>query len=378
MTRVLMAEATDFRGPMRVGSHALAGQFVASGASVMWLGTPLYPHTLLRSRSANTAHRIEAWRRGGLTTDGVTEYYPLTLIPVMNRPLLRSQAVAMQTLNATCPPVSAVIERHGFAHPDLLWLSASRFSYPLMRMVGARKRAYRMSDDWSAFPEVPRSLIDLEARILDEVDAVFVTGRVLEARVRARRPDVIYLPNGVDDAFFDVPQREDASVAELPRPRVVFAGTLGDWIDYDAIIATAKRLPGASILLAGAGKPERGRSLPSNVHLLGAIAYERLPALINACEAGIVPFLRTPRTEAASSNKIFQYLACGLPVVASRTTEIEQTGAPIAICDSAEEFAQAVAAALNDPATGKDIRIAFARQNTWAKRAAVVRSVLAL
>ena len=361
---------------MRVGSHALAGQFVASGASVMWLGTPLYPHTLLRSRGATTAHRIDVWKRGGITEGGVTEYYPLTMMPVMNRPLLRSQAVAAQTLNATCPPVSAVIARHGFAHPDLLWLSASRFSYPLLRMVGARKRAYRMSDDWSAFPEVPRSLIDLEARILDEVDAVFVTGRVLEARLRTRRPDVVYLPNGVDDAFFDVPQHEDARAAQFRRPRLVFAGTLGDWIDYDAIIATAKRLPGASILLAGAGKVQRG--LPTNVHLLGAIPYERLPALIRSCDAGMVPFLRTPRTEAASSNKIFQYLACGLPVVASRTTEIEQTGAPVAICDSAEEFAQAIASALDDPATGKETRIAFARQNTWAKRAAVVRSVLGI
>ncbi len=375
MTRVLMAEATDFRGPMRVGSHALAGQFVASGASVMWVGTPFYPHTLLRARDPNTARRIEVWERGGLASAGVTEYYPLTLLPVMNRPLLRSRAVAERTLQATCPPVAAVIARQGFANPDVLWLSASRFSYPLMRMVKARKRAYRMSDDWSAFPEVPRSLIDLEARILDEVDAVFVTGRVLEARVRARRPDVIYLPNAVDDLFFDVPQRNSELVARFPRPRVVFAGTLGDWIDYEAIAATARRLPGASILLAGAGVSARDRALPVNVHVLGAIAYESLPALLNSCDAGIVPFLRTPRTEAASSNKIFQYLACGLPVVASRTTEIEQAGAPIAICDSAEEFAHAVSAAL-DNTEDKATRMAFARENTWKKRAALVRSVL--
>jgi glycosyltransferase involved in cell wall biosynthesis len=187
---------------------------------------------------------------------------------------------------------------------------------------------------------------------------------------------VVYLPNGVDDAFFDVLEREDARVAVFSRPRLVFAGTLGDWIDYAAITATARRLPGASILLAGAGNVPRG--LPANVHALGAIPYERLPALISSCDAGLVPFLRTPRTEAASSNKIFQYLACGLPVIASRTTEIEQTGAPVAICDSAEEFAQAVALALGDPATEKETRIAFARRNTWAKRAAVVRSVLGI
>lgn len=376
MTRILMAEATDFRGPMQVGSHALARQFVAGGAAVMWMGTPIYPHTLLKSRDPGTRRRIEVWRQGGVTRDSVTEYYPLTLLPVLNRPCLRSRRAAEHTLQATVPSAAGVIRRHGFIDPDVLWLSASRFSYPLMSIVRARKTAYRMSDDWSAFPEVPRSLIELEERIIDTADAVFVTGRVLEERVRARRPDVIYLPNGVDDAFFDAPAIDDAMVASFARPRVVFAGTLGDWVDFDAIAAAARRSPQASFLLVGTGRAASGRSFPSNVHVPGPVAYERLAGVIRACDVGIVPFLRTPRTEAASSNKLFQYLACGIPVVATRTAEIAQTGAPAAICNTAEEFAEAVACALRAGNEGRADRVEFARRHTWAQRAGVVRRAL--
>jgi glycosyltransferase involved in cell wall biosynthesis len=376
MTRVLMAEATDFRTEMQVGSHALARQFLSFGAHVMWIGTPLYPHTFMRARDATTTRRVEVWRRGGVTRDGLTEYYPFTALPALNRPLLNTKFAAQQTLRATCPPLSHVIKRHGFLDPDVLWLSASRFSYPLLSVVRARRSAYRMSDDWAAFPEVPRALIELEARIIKRVDAVFVTGRVLEARVRQERPDVVYLPNGVDEVFFASPRAEDEALARFPHPRVVFAGTLGDWIDYDAVRETAQRNQNASVLLVGAGASARGKHLPANVRVMGAVPYDRLPAVLHACDVGIVPFLRTPRTEAASSNKVFQYLACGLPVVASRTSEFDQANAPVSLCDDAASFAEAVGNAIAQGTSGREGRIAFARLHTWSRRAEAVRRAL--
>jgi len=295
---------------------------------------------------------------------------------VVNHPMLRSRAVATATLRATVPPFGPVIGRHGFDQPDLLWLSASRFSFPLMSMVRAGATAYRMSDDWASFPDVPRSLIDLEAEIIDRVDAVFVTARILEERVRLRRPDVVYLPNGVDDVFFDAPPGDDDLTARHARPRVVFAGTLGEWIDFEAVALTARRLPHATVLLVGPGRVPRDTLLPANVHLTGPVPYERLPAMIHACDAGIVPFRRTPRTEAASSNKVFQYLAAGLPVIASRTHELERSGSPAVLCDSPGEFADAVAAAVASPGTGRQTRVDFAREHTWARRFDVIRRTL--
>jgi glycosyltransferase involved in cell wall biosynthesis len=378
MTRVLMAEATDYRSTARVGSHAIARAFLAEGAEVCWIGTPLYPTTLARPQpDPQTRRRVGIWKRGGeITDERLTEYYPFTLLPVVNRPFFRSRFAAVNTLRATIPPVGRSIRRHGFAAPDLLWLSASRFSYPMMSLVAARRRAYRMSDDWASFPEVPHALIDLEARIIDSVDAVFVTAHVLAERVRARRPDVVYLPNGVDAAFFSGPATEDELVRTLPRPRIVFAGTLGSWVDFNAIAATARRLPRASVVLVGPGAPAGADRLPANVHRTGAVEYERLPAILHGCDAGIIPFRRVPRTEAASSNKLFQYLAAGLPVVASRTREFEHTGAPATLCDTADAFADAVADALEHPDVGRPERIAFARAHTWAARFEVVKRTL--
>ena len=380
MTRGLMAEATDYRSTARVGSHAIARAFVAGGADVCWVGTPLYPTTLVRSQpDAQTRRRVAIWKHGGeITDERVTEYYPLTLLPVVNRPFFRSRFAAVNTLRATIPPVGRVMRRHGFSTPDLLWLSASRFSFPMMSLVTARRRAYRMSDDWASFPEVPRALIDLEARIIDSVDAVFVTAHVLAERVRARRPDVVYLPNGVDEAFFSAPAADDEIVRRLPRPRIVFAGTLGSWVDFDAVAATARRLPNASVVLVGPGEPAGGDRLPANVHRTGPVEYERLPAILHACDVGIIPFRRVPRTEAASSNKLFQYLAAGIPVVASRTHEFERTEAPATLCDSPGAFADAVASALEHPDAGRSARVAFARQHTWATRFELVQRTLGL
>jgi glycosyltransferase involved in cell wall biosynthesis len=376
MTRILMAEATDYRGPTRVGSHALARQFVQSGAEVMWVGTPLYPHTFLRSRGDTfTRRRIHVWRCGGVRRDRLTEYYPLTALPVASAPFLRSRFAATHTLGATIPPLARALGRHGFRHPDVLWLSASRFSWPMMKMVTARKRAYRMSDDWASFREVPPSLIELESAIIDSVDAVFVTARVLEERVRARRADVVYLPNGVDDDFFATPPAEDDAVRDLPRPRVIFAGTIGEWVDFEAVACTARRLPHASILLVGPLRTAPG-ALPRNVHVPGPVPYDRLPAVIHGCQVGIIPFRRTARTEAASSNKLFQYLAAGLPVVASRTYELDHARSPATLCDGPEAFAEAVANELERGDEGRPARIAFAREHTWSRRFEAVQRAL--
>jgi glycosyltransferase involved in cell wall biosynthesis len=188
----------------------------------------------------------------------------------------------------------------------------------------------------------------------------------------------VYLPNAVDEAFFTPPTGEDPLVRAMPRPRVVFAGTIGDWIDLDAVTETARRLPRASIVLVGPGHGARGASLPANVFTPGPVEYERLPAVIHACDAGIIPFRRTPRTEAASSNKLFQYLAAGLPVVASRTFEFERAGAPVALADSPAEFAAAVETALAHRDQDRSARVAFAREQTWDRRFATITLALGM
>lgn len=365
-----MAEATDFRGTTQVGSHALAREFARHGAEVCWVGVMMRHHN-----DPETRRRTEVWKQGGVVAEErITEYYARTFLPVVDRPFLRTRFLASRTLQATSPPIGGVLRRLGFDRPDVLWLSNSRFSHALPKLVRARVSACRISDDWEHFGTVPPALIALHDEMVDACDLVFVTSRRLARKIAARRPDAIYLPNAVADFFFDRPAAEPSMLARFPRPRVVFVGKLDAWVDFDAIARVAERNPEASVLVVGPGEPA-ARSYPKNVHFTGPFPYRELPWLLGFCDVGLVPFIKNELTHAVSPLKLFEYLACGLPTVATRLDEIEASKPPVTLCDSADEMAAAVTAQLFD-AGSRGMRIAYARENTWSKRFETVQQAL--
>ncbi len=372
-----MAEASDYRSPTQTGSHALAREFVRGGADVFWLGTPIYPQSITAAaHDPGTRRRVHVWRHDGVRTDdGVVEYYPLTFLPVVDRPFFRSRFTAENTLRATLPRVDTVVREHGFASADLVWLSNSRFSHPAWRMARARQSACRLSDDWAHFGRLPSSLLSLHDEMVDGVDAVFVTSRRLAHKLRARRPDAVYLPNGVSNIFFESPATEPSVLARFIRPRVVFVGALDAWVDFDIIARVGERIPRASVLVFGPGEPKR-RAYPANVHFLGAYPYRDLPSLLCHCDVGIVPFVKNELTHAVSPLKLFEYLAAGLATVATRLDEIEAGESPALLCDDGDSFARAVASLLDGDPDGRAARVAFAREHTWPQRFATVRAVL--
>jgi glycosyltransferase involved in cell wall biosynthesis len=372
-----MAEASEYQAPTQAGSHALAREFVRAGSDVFWLGTPLDLGSIARSPvDARAQRRIRVWRSNGeRAPDGVFEYYPLTLLPVADRPWLRTRYVATHTLDATFPPLDAVLRERRFASPDLVWISNSRFSHAAWTMSRARRSACRLTDDWAHLGKVPASLRSLHDDVIDGVDAVFVTSRRLAHTLRARRPDAVYLPNGVAEAFFDGGSAEPTVLARFPRPRVVFVGALDAWIDFDTIAAVAERIPRASVLIFGPGEPKR-RAYPANVHFMGAYPYRDLPTLLRHCDVGLVPFARSELTHAVSPLKLFEYLAAGLPTVATRLDEIEASESPSILCDDSISFARAVESVLDGDPAGRAARVAFARENAWPQRFATVRATL--
>jgi glycosyltransferase involved in cell wall biosynthesis len=373
MTRILMAEATDFQATAQVGSHALAREFAKSGAEVCWVGTPLL--MMRRPKDDQTRRRIQVWKSGGVRVEErITEYYPRTFLPVVDKPILRTRLAASHTLTATSPPLRGVLKRLGFSKPDVLWLSNSRFSHALPKLVRARVTACRISDDWEHFGTVPPALIALHDEMVDNCDLVFVTSRRLQQKLAARRPDAIYLPNAVADFFFAKPAAEPSMLAKYPRPRVVFVGKLDAWVDFDAIARVAERNPDASVLVVGPGTPA-ARSYPKNVHFTGPFPYRELPWLLGFCDVGMVPFIKNELTHAVSPLKLFEYLACGLATVATRLDEIEACKPPVTLCDTADEMAAAVTAQVFNKGS-HGMRIAYARENTWSKRFDTVQEAL--
>lgn len=377
---VLMAESTHLYGAIRVGSHAYARMFADDGHRVMWVGTPIYPHNLIGARDAAMRHRMRAWLRGGHQSDaGVIDYYPFTLLPAVDRPLFRSTFAARNTLRVTVPPAASVIRNHGFGEPDLLWLSQSRFSYPLWRAVAPRQTAYRISDDWAQFDNVPSSLLRLETELIDEVDVVFATSHRLVERVGQRRDGVVYLPNAVDGRFFEDEGPEPDFLALIPRPRVVFVGTLGPWVNADLIESAARSLPNVNFCIVGPTAHGWRISPPANVHLLGFRPFEQIPSLLRHCDVAIAPHRHNKLTESMNPVKVFQYLATGIPTVGVRLDELVRSGAPAVLAGDEEAFIDAVSGFADGTLSwDAEAAVSFAREHTWERRFEVVKESLRL
>jgi glycosyltransferase involved in cell wall biosynthesis len=129
------------------------------------------------------------------------------------------------------------------------------------------------------------------------------------------------LPNGVDTDRIRPGARPD-------RPFTVgFVGTLKPWhgtaVLVEAFAGLAASDPSARLRLVGHGpqaqalaRQAAGLGLGQRVELVGSLAPERVPAALQGFDVAVAPY-DDPEQDYFSPLKVFEYLAAGLPVVAS-------------------------------------------------------------
>ena len=133
----------------------------------------------------------------------------------------------------------------------------------------------------------------------------------------------------------------------------------------------AREIPDAQVVLIGAAisSMDRFDALP-NVHWLGAKPYEEIPAYGSGFDVGLMPYLRNEWIRHSNPIKSREYLALGLPVVATAVPQLEQFAAVMSIAVDEDDFVEAVRAALRGeaPANPQERRAAVAG-TSWDDRA---------
>ncbi|MES1256545.1 MAG: ElyC/SanA/YdcF family protein [Acidobacteriota bacterium] len=239
---------------------------------------------------------------------------------------------------------------------------------------------YYCIDDFASSSPAARRITRSEQRLFRDVDLVFVTSEKLRAKAAAFSDRVHLFPFGVSFHKFeqartaadDIP----ADLLALPRPIVGYVGGLHRWVDFELVAAAARRLPHVSFVLVGPLQAE-GSALRglANVHLLGARPHDDVPRYIKGFDVGIVPYLSSDYTDNVYPTKLNEYLAMGIPVVATDLPEIRKFnadhGALVAIVRDADEFVAALAGALvPQDADERRRRVDVARSNSWEARIA--------
>jgi glycosyltransferase involved in cell wall biosynthesis len=175
----------------------------------------------------------------------------------------------------------------------------------------------------------------VEFRLYKWSNQVFAATYYLKKLLISRGVDsesIVVIPNGVDISVFnpDVDSSEIRKKYRLGKSLIVlFSGHLEDWAGVDLIYDLAERLnqdvPNSTILLVGSGESTSRlfeRLVHANLgHMLthaGLHPYEEMPKFTALSDVSLCIFPDTPVAHAASPLKLFEYLASGRAVVATR------------------------------------------------------------
>ncbi len=321
------------------------------------------------------------------------------------------------------PLLAARVARAALAlRPDVVHVSKPKAVSGLAHAIIAGLRHLRGSaspavvvdtDDWEGdggwneyetYPWWQRAVVNAQEWWgIGAADAVTTASRTLEAQAWSRgQPGsrTWYLPNGLDDADYpgwwtpgvaDVPSASDRTAARrrlglADVPLVLLYTRFFEFAPPRALAtirAIRDRVPGANLLVVGAGKFGQERTLlelarasgdASAITIAGWQAPADLPALLCAADMAVAFADDNLANRAKCSVKLLQLMRLGLPVVADATGEQSSylgttgdsvTDAPPGILVPAGDvsaMADAAASLLRDPIRREAIGRAAARR----------------
>jgi glycosyltransferase involved in cell wall biosynthesis len=170
--------------------------------------------------------------------------------------------------------------------------------------------------------------------------------------------------------------------AQLPGPRIVFAGRVDGRLDVAKLVAVARRLPGGSIILIGPASPRMDPAdlaaldNEPNVHMLGARAREVLPPYLAHADCLLIPYRDSVWARHGSPLKLWDYLYSGTPIVGSGYTILSEYDSLLRFGNDDEQFVAHVEASVGDT-SGASERRAFALANSWDGRGHELESIFA-
>jgi len=367
--KILIAATNYWTSPYQVGSHHYARIFAKNGWEVLFISDPISPFHFMSKNKSDVLERYKIYRGIKKSSEkNIRIYVPMALFTINERPVFNSRFITNNWHRTTCPNVIKYVNKIGFGKVDLLWFD-SITQYFWINAIKYRKSVFRVSDKLDSFKKIGKNAKNLERELMNKVDYIIYTSRVLETYLKGYEHKMIHISNGVNiDHFLNSRQDIPEDLKVIPGPRAIYVGAIDEWFDIDLLSNVAKKCREISFIVIGNSRIDLSKLINlSNVFLLGKKDYKEIPAYMYNSNVGIIPFNKNhPIVQSINPIKLYEYMACGLPVVATRWKELEIIKSPAYLADNVNSFIEGLKTALQD--INKDKYLKFARTNSWDLR----------
>ena len=351
----------------------IMSRFAQDGHPIVYVDTLglRSPHLGDLSRIISRARNRMAAPSGGLrrTAQGVHVTSPLLL------PFLNSRLARRANLLRLVPTLQQQLAQVGAQDP-IIWVYLPTWTVlQCVDRIPHRLLVYESIDALSSNPAgVSRDYAASERTILRRADLVLATSEALLQDKAPHNSNAHWVPSGVGAEFFD--QVDPAAKIEgLSRPRIGFFGALDHRLDLETMTALARAHRAWSFVLIGPARRDiSGLAAEANVHCLGSMAHAELPRYLQALDVLYLPYIVDDFTRSIYPAKIFECLALGKPVVATRLPALEEFGGLVQLAADVDQFDAALRNAVaEDRPDLRARRVELARANSWEARYREIR-----
>ena len=182
------------------------------------------------------------------------------------------------------------------------------------------------------------------------------------------------MPNGVADGFAEVSSEVDLERGEITLG--YFGYLSGAWFDWELVRTVANENPAWRIYLIGYGGDQEHRSLPDNVTFLGKKPWKSLAAYAAHWDVGIIPFKSGLVSRGADPIKTYEYLALGLPIVATGVRPPVGAEDYFYFAEDAREFMEYIHSASRQELDGGTLA-SYVEGCAWSRRVDAIIDLIA-
>jgi len=239
-------------------------------------------------------------------------------------------------------------------------------------------------DNWSEHPSYTRLLsknkiLQNYKTISEKANVIFTVSNELLDFYKGfgRDKDVYWVPNGVAYDHYNNPDhiKQENQLSTVTKKVIGYLGTIQERIDLDLITKIAEKHSDKIIAMCGPVWPSIRKEVNEklgkyeNIIFTDRVNYQMAPSYMNRFDVAIIPHKLDNFINSTNPMKMYEYLACGKPIVSTAGAGIEMFTDYIYITNKADQFVSYIDRALSEDTPEKqNARRTVAREHSWNSR----------